>query len=117
MKLPPFRFTGDEHAKVILEGDPKKRPEPTYVSIGFPGGEVTVSRCDDGSYWVHVGTEKVFETNQQIGRISDARLDIEGRNASEVNVGEFSDPKLCHLAVRVARLEPETKKTPALAEA
>jgi DNA (cytosine-5)-methyltransferase 1 len=37
------------------------------------------------------------------GRIVDARMDILGRHTGDVNVGDFNDPDLYHLAVRVTR--------------
>lgn len=38
---------------IIFKGN-KNSPEPTLGVIKFPGGHVEVSRCSDGSYWIHI---------------------------------------------------------------
>lgn len=43
----------DDACCVLIEGD-KRRPEPSTAVIKFPGGHIEVSRCSDGSYWVHL---------------------------------------------------------------
>lgn len=35
------------------------------------------------------------------GKLSDARLDIIGKNSSDVNIGDFNNPGLYHVAVKV----------------
>ncbi len=42
-----------DSVKITFKGD-KRKPEPATGVIQFPGGHVEVSRCTDGSYWVHV---------------------------------------------------------------
>lgn len=94
---------GDNALGVDLEGDPRK-PEPIHFRVSFPGGDVDVVRCDNGDYWVHVHVERPGRTSDAEGpyaKLADARLDIEGRHTSDVNVGDFADPNLYHLAVRV----------------
>lgn len=92
---------------VELEGNPKK-PEPDEFRVMFPGGDVSVASCTDGSYWAHVRVDHeghgMFNPGyDKPARISEARLDILGRHTAEVNIGEFADPNLYHLAVRVRR--------------
>jgi len=91
---------------VALEGDPRK-PEPDEFRVSFPGGDVSVVRCEDGSYWAHVRVDheqaSMFKPDTDTPhRIKDARLDIAGRHTSEVDTGEFGADGLYHLAVRIA---------------
>lgn len=100
---------GTEAQGIRLYGDPHKQPEPPSVRIAFPGGEVAVERTTVGDYWVHVrvNTEQ-YEWragDEQIGRLVDARLDIHGKPTSLADVGDFADPMLYHLAVRVGRAD------------
>ena len=75
----------------------------------FPGGAVSVVRTNDGDYWVHVAVANRWndpqglEFDHELARITDARLDITGKHASQVDAGDFKDPGLYHLAVRVTR--------------
>lgn len=99
---------GNKCQGVRLRGD-RRNPEPETVRIAFPTGEVELTRTTDNEYWVHV---RVYDNDDlltigedekiSVGRITDARLDIRGRHASETNVGDFENEKLFHLAVRVA---------------
>ena len=43
---------------VQLEGNPRK-PEPDEFRVMFPGGDVSVVRCTDGSYWAHIRVDHV----------------------------------------------------------
>ena len=67
----------------------------------------SVVRTTDGEYWVHVHVSRPgaggYPDKDVGGRIVDARLDIVGRHASDSSLGDFNDPDLYHLAVRVAR--------------
>jgi len=90
---------------VTLEGNPAK-PEPEYFRVRFPGGDVDLVRLDDGSYWVHVSVNRPQdiignEDAAKVGKLADARLDITGKHANEANIGDFENPGLYHLAVRV----------------
>ena len=66
-------------------------------------------RATDGvnpDYWVHIRVttpkDGMFVKGEDMtGRICDARLDIPGKNVSETKVGDFTNPDLYHLAVRV----------------
>ena len=107
MKLLQVERMGDVVQGIRLHGDPKVRPEPEHVRIVFPGGEVDVARTDDGSYWVHVSVNReedvLTEAAEFAGQLVDARLDVRGKHAADCDAGDFTDPGLYHLAVRVTR--------------
>jgi len=69
--------------KTTLHGDPKIKPEKPYTIIGFPGGDVEISRTSDNKYWIHVRVEQGSELFQN-GVILDARVDAKGRY-TEIN--------------------------------
>ncbi len=90
-----------------------KRCEPECVRVDFPGGQVDVTRARDGEdadYWIHVRVYNADDPNRFPGdglepaKLTDARLDIYGKHASDSDLGDFADPKLYHLAVRVTRV-------------
>ena len=93
---------------VELFGD-RKRPEPEYFRVRFPGGDVDLVRLDDGSYWVHVRVNRPDDGgNPQeriFAQITDARLDVRGKHAAETDAGDFKHPGLYHLAVRVQAVQ------------
>jgi hypothetical protein len=43
----------DDACHILIKGD-KRNPEPSLHVIQFPGGQVEVSRCSDGSYYTHI---------------------------------------------------------------
>ena len=108
MKLQSF---GTDGVGVRITGKPKNC-EPEFVRIEFPGGQVEVVRAKDGEdadYWVHL---KVYPENHpdrwpgdglEAARATDARLDIIGKHASDSDIGDFENPNLYHMAVRVTR--------------
>lgn len=99
---------GQSAEGIQLTGNPKSC-EPDHVRIAFPGGDVEIVRATDGTrpdYWVHVRIttpkDGMYSEGEGItARISDARLDIRGKSAAEVDCGEFSNPDLYHVALRV----------------
>lgn len=101
---------GSDVAIVYVTGDPRNQ-EPAHVRIVFPGGDVELVRARDGEdadYWVHVRIEDADSESVRLGespahRITDARLDIRDKPASKCDAGDFANPKLYHLAVRVTR--------------
>lgn len=101
-----IRSFGTDVLGVRLEGNPSK-PEPIYFRVAFPGGDVDIARCSDDTYWIHVRVNRPEDLTGQgfgeVGKLTDARIDIKGKHASECNAGDFADPDLYHLAVRVAR--------------
>ncbi len=97
---------GEEVQGVRLKGD-RRNPEPESFRVAIPGGDVDVVRTTDGEYWVHIRVNKRGDSggqfdDREFGTIVDARLDIIERHASEVDCGEFADPNLYHVALRVA---------------
>jgi len=109
-KLPKFSFNGLHNAAVVLAGDPKN-PEPETVTVRFPGGEVEVTRCTDGKYWVHVRTwsereameSEDFDVPRVAGKFVGARLDGIGVGCMK-NMGDFENPALNHVALLVAKM-------------
>jgi len=95
---------GDAALGVTLLGNPKK-PEPDHFRVNFPGGDVDIARCTDGSYWVHVAVNRRgnggHDPERAEGQIKDARLDIIGKCAADCDAGDFGHEGLYHLAVRV----------------
>lgn len=104
---------GQSAEGIEISGNPKNR-EPDHVRITFPGGDLELVRATEGKnpdYWVHVRIHHpehgMFVPDEdQPGTLVDARLDIIGKHASEVKVGDFNNPGLYHVAFRV---KPEWK--------
>lgn len=110
MKTLKVEAMGDEVQGVRLRGD-RRTPEPIHFRISFPGGDVEIVRATDGDdpdYWIHVrvnGREDcVAVPGSKIGKITSARLDIRDKHASESDLGDFANPGLYHLAVRVGHV-------------
>jgi hypothetical protein len=97
---------GDTVQGVKLKGD-RRNPEPESFRVQFPGGDVDVVRTTDDEYWVHVRVNRPDHAieDEPLGRIVDARLDLLNKHASETKVGDFNNPNLYHLAVRIAKDE------------
>lgn len=57
-----------------LFGDPNIKPEKPYTIITFPGGDVEIARCTDGTYWVHVAVRPDDITGED-AKIVRARID------------------------------------------
>ena len=111
LKLRPM---GEKVVGVTITGNPKN-VEPEGVIVRFPGGQVTVTRATDTpdcDYWVHLTVNRpedlAAEEDLQLGKLAAARLDIEGMHAVEADLGDFANPGLYHLAVRVERKESLT---------
>ncbi len=106
MKTLKVEQMGTKVQGIRLKGD-KRSPEPDHVRIVFPGGDVDVVRTTDGEYWIHVRVDGPDDQRANpdviVGKLVDARLDVRGKHASECDAGDFADPGLYHLAVRVAR--------------
>ena len=112
--MKPLRIErfGDEVQGIRLGGDPAKCPEPTHVRVVFPGGDVDIARCEDGSYWVHVRVNRpedaeVVTGDAVAGRLVGGRADVRGRAASDCDPGDIAHPDLEHVAIRVARAARE----------
>lgn len=46
----------EDAVNIVFEGN-KAKPEPGTGIITFPGGNVEISRCSDGSYYAHISIE------------------------------------------------------------
>lgn len=103
-KLPVVNF-GTDVQGFQLYGDPKRQLEPAEVRIAFPGGDISACRTSDGSYWAHVRinteTDAIANDEAERGYLTDARLDIDGKATSEVDVGDFRNGQLYHVAIRI----------------
>lgn len=96
------REMGDNVMGVTLEGNPKK-PEPIHFRVEFPGGDVDVVRCDDGSQWVHVRVNKKadgYDPDREFGSIVDARIDCLATPHRGL-VGDLGRADVNHIAVRI----------------
>lgn len=72
-------------AQNTLFGDPRVKPEKPYTIVTFPGGDVEIARCTDGTYWVHVAVRRDEVTGQNASIIR-ARIDANSqRYCDEVN--------------------------------
>jgi hypothetical protein len=92
---------------ITLLGDHKK-PEFEEFRIVFPGGHASVVRCTDGSYWVHAFVDHAKHPGLCPGEyepasMAEARLDLLDKHSADADLGDFSNPNLYHLAVRIAR--------------
>src|SRR6266540_3560313 len=96
MKRLTVQAMGAEVQGIRLRGD-RRDPEPTHVRIVFPGGDVDVVRTEGGDYWIHVRVDSesdvAGEAAERPGELVDARLDIRGKAASAVHVGDFKRPE------------------------
>lgn len=105
---------GNNVLGVRLEGNPKK-PEPIHFRVTFPFGDVDIVRTTDNDYWVHVRTDHekdgMFVPGEtQAGRFVDARIDLHGKHANETDAGDFGNPAMYHMAVRVSPKRREDEK-------
>lgn len=97
---------GSSYSGIRLHGDPK-RPEQDQIGIKFPGGEVFVTRCTDGTYWAHIEAEREWDPDshvfgETIGELVDERRDTV-ENKRHPKCGAFF-----HYAARFKR--PEGKR-------
>ena len=123
-----LKVIGDDSAQVIkLFGNPKKQHEPEEVRIEFPGGYISVARCDQPQgppqFWAHIG---VFHPNHQdkhrvanmdqhgdpgpTAKVIDARIDCFDSHASDTIVlaesvplaAACQHPNVDHIAIKIA---------------
>ena len=90
---------GDAVLGVRLEGNPAK-PEPIHFRVCFPGGDVDIVRCSDGSNWVHFRVNREDDMTGETGHLVDARIDAEGLPVGD-KVEILDDPRVYHVAFRV----------------
>jgi len=104
VRAPKFNIAaGTSVAVCEVFGDPKRQPEPEELRIAFPGGELSLIRTDDGSYWVHVLKHEDQDgvSGRADGEFRDARIDVRSKHASDTDAGDFAHPETYHVAVRV----------------
>ena len=97
---------GTDAQQVRLLGD-RTQPEPSTFLVKFPGGDVEVTRTNDGSYWVHVRAgsstdSEVIEGLAVVGELAQARVDYampDGELTSGEEIG--FRPNARHVAVLV----------------
>lgn len=89
---------------IHVRGDKAKQLEPSDHRIHFPGGYIGVTRTTDGEYWAHIGIHREFDGDDEKvpGRLVNARIDIDGKNSSDSNLGDLGHERLEHLAIRIA---------------
>ena len=92
---------------VELEGNPQK-PEPIHFRIVLPFGDVDIVRCTNNNYWVHTRInhpDDGWDPDRLMGKFIDARIDITDRHASDSDIGDFKDPNVYHVAIKMSRKE------------
>lgn len=96
---------GTEVQSVELRGDPRVCPEPETFRVMLPFGDVDVTRCTDGSYWVHVRVDSEQQVREEAaeraGSILGARIDARGKHAGECSPGDLGHPDAYHVAIHV----------------
>lgn len=100
---------------VELEGNPKK-PEPIHFRVVLPTGCIDIARCENGDYWIHVNANNpergdLCPGEFQPGYLIDARLHSTNIFTSEANLGDFADPGLYDVALRISK-QRTTGETP-----
>lgn len=85
-----------EWTVLIIKGK-KERPEAAHAGmIKFPGGDVNVTRTEDGNYWVHICVNNqdsgFFIKGETVPAIITGRLDIIGEGVKNIS------PNANHLA-------------------
>lgn len=91
---------------VRLLGNPKL-PEPDEFRVSFPGGDISIARLDDGSYWAHIRVEHAKNDfragNEPSYHVGQGRMDCYGKHSSECDLGETNNPDLYHVAIKIKR--------------
>lgn len=108
----------DDATTVLIRGN-VRNPEPATVVVKFPGGNIEVSRCSDGTYWAHF--QRCLDTNEEIeqvaGEIVDSRVDFtpEAWQRDPRTPALPAHADIQHIAVRIARAAPQSSaaKAPA----
>lgn len=103
MKPLKIERMGDDVQGVRLYGDPKIQPEPLHFRVALPFGDVDITRCSDGQYWVHLRVNKPERSTfrAHAGVVTDARIDAHDKHAGTLDASVLDDPQLYHLAVKL----------------
>lgn len=103
---------GTDGCVVLVEGDPKKRPEPSSHVIKFPGGWMELSRTSNDEYWAHLSVHKGqilddLHTEQVRGTVTETRIDYQypESEGGGYMIAPFIEEEMLdnfvHLAVRI----------------
>ena len=91
---------------VLVEGNLKKRPEPSCHIISFPGGYLELTRTSDDEYWAHIYVNRdgqVYDESHmqsKRGEVVDGRIDyIYPNDPNVVELENFAEVN--HIAIRV----------------
>lgn len=85
-----------------LYGDPAIKIEQAYTIILFPGGSIELSRCEDGTYWLHAATHQDMPSDP-MATITEARVDATDRYCDQANAAineELGKGGVNHIAFR-----------------
>ena len=99
-----LKVTGNNTMQhIYIKGDPEE-PEPGEFYIHFPGGQIGVSRCSDGTYWAHLNLEDEKEDGsgrKKKSNIIEARIDCKEKGVNEQIVGDMARPDCYHIAIKI----------------
>lgn len=103
---PQLKYTRSDQAHNIwIQGKKEIQNEPPEVNLHFPGGVLSITRCTDGSYWMHGSLLDISDPDNgnrvQIGTVTAARIDCKGMHVNDANTGDLSNPALEHFAVLI----------------
>jgi hypothetical protein len=108
MGFKDLKLRKDEQAfHYYMQGDKQQQLEPPEVFLHFPGGWIGVTRCTDGSYWVHFsldGIDAASGNREFKGKVVDARMDCRNLHVTQSKMGDISRPDLYHLALKIQPL-------------
>jgi hypothetical protein len=96
-----------------LYGDPTIKIEKPYTILLFPGGSIELSRCEDGTYWLHAATHQDLPSDP-MAQITEARIDASGRYCDGGNAAlqaELDKGGVYHIAFRFSPISHK-KDTP-----
>ncbi len=100
-----LKYTKDPQAHHIwIQGNKEIQAEPPELHIHYPGGELSVTRCTNGDYWVHVdltGNEKDSGNRARIGQVVDACINCADVIVTEMNTGDLNNPTLQHFGINI----------------
>ena len=88
---------------IYIQGNKDIQAEPPEVHFHFPCGIVSVIRCTDGKYWIHVDVRDLDENSNQCrkGSVVNARIDISGEATNAADVGDLNHEQLDHFAIQL----------------
>ena len=99
-----LQATGNNTAQHIYLCGDKAQPEPQEFYIHFPGGQIGVSRCSNGTYWAHLNLEDEKEDGSgriKKSKVIDARIDCKDWHIDKMNIGDIARPDCYHVAIKI----------------